>query len=116
MKNTRKKGFSLIELLIVVAIIAALVGQAMIRLDWVGAEARANATAHNRKVIQRAIDEFRTDRRRYPSSLHELVETRYLREIPVDPTSRANDTWKVLPSAPGAQDVHDIAPSQEARP
>jgi general secretion pathway protein G len=108
-----RSGFSLIELLIVVAIIASLVGPAILRTDRLSEEAKVSCLRNNLKVIRQAIDDFRGDRRRFPGSLAELVEKRYLREVPRDPTTLAAETWVAVPSAPGRADLADVRSSTE---
>ena len=104
-------GFSLIELLIVVAIMAALTGGAALNVEWVAGESRRQARVHNIRVIQKAIDDYREDRGVYPPDLDTLVATRYLRRVPVDPDSGRDDTWIGVPSAPGAGDLKDVRSS-----
>lgn len=106
MKSTR--GFSLIELLIVMAIMAALSGGAMLRTEWVADHARTTALRHNLKVLRQALDDHHADRRRFPAKLSELVERRYLRDIPVDPTTGERETWVAVPSSARGTDVADV--------
>lgn len=87
---------------------SVLTGGAMLRLDWAGEEARTVALKHNLATLRRAIDDFHADRHRYPVRLDELVETRYLRQLPVDPTTGIVGSWTVVPSAPGRPDVYDV--------
>lgn len=108
-----RRGFSLIELLIVVAIIAALTGGAMLRVDVVAEQARVAALRHNLKVLRQALDDHHADRRTWPARLEELVQRRYLREVPVDPTSGLAETWVTVPSAPGVSDVGDVKSATE---
>lgn len=113
--GSARGGFSLIELLIVVAIMASLTGGAMIRIEWVTERARSDTLRHNLRTLRQAIDDFHADRGRYPATLAELVESRYLREVPVDPTTMASDTWVTVPSAPGQGDVFDVRSPPESR-
>jgi general secretion pathway protein G len=46
-----------------------------------------------------AIDKFYGDSSRYPESLEELVDRRYVRKIPVDPVTERSDTWILVPPA-----------------
>lgn len=110
----RRSGFSLIELLIIVAMIAALTGGAMMRVDVVAEDARVAALRHNLKTLRQALDDHHADRRRWPASLDELVKRRYLRELPSDPVAGRTDAWVTVPSAPGAGDVADVKSSVEA--
>ena len=108
-----RRAFSLIELLIVVAIMAALTGGAVLRIDTSCEQARTAALRHNLKVMRQAIDDFHADRKRWPGRLDELVRLRYLREVPTDPTTGTCDDWVVSSSRPGATDVHDVHSATE---
>lgn len=111
-----RRGFSLIELLIVVAIISALTGVTMLRADLVAADARHAALRHNLNVLRQALHDHYSDRRHYPARLAELVERRYLRDIPVDPTTGSRETWVAVPSRPGAGDVAEVRSPSEGTP
>lgn len=104
----KRAGFSLIELLIVVAIISALTGVTMLRTDVIAADARTATLRHNLKALRQALHDHYTDRRHYPARLADLVERRYLRDLPVDPTTGGRETWIAIPSKAGAQDVADV--------
>lgn len=64
-------------------------------------------------VLREAIDKHFGDYGQYPDSLAALVERRYIRSIPVDPYTRAADTWQMVasddPDHPGVRDVHSSA-------
>jgi len=59
-------------------------------------------------VTRQAIDRFHGDHDRYPASLEELVEKRYLRSLPMDPVNERSDTWQILPP-PGRPDGEAVA-------
>ena len=103
-----KKGFSLIELLIVVAIMGTLTGGTIIAFGDTAHHAKESTRVHNRQTIRRAIDGFKADLGRYPATLQELVDERYLREIPVDPETKSAASWVTVPSTVGARDVWDV--------
>lgn len=88
-----KRGFTLIELLVVLAIIALMLTIAAPRyIDRVEL-ARETTLLSSLKVMREAIDKFEGDQGRLPGTLAELVERRYLKEVPVDPLTDRNDTW-----------------------
>jgi prepilin-type N-terminal cleavage/methylation domain-containing protein len=92
-------GFTLIELLVVLAILATLMTIAAPRyIDHVE-RARETALRTDLKVMREAIDKFDGDQGRLPAKLDELVERRYLKEIPVDPITDKRDTWVVVTEA-----------------
>ncbi len=47
-----------------------------------------------------AIDQYYSDKGKYPATLQDLVSDKYLRSIPVDPFTHAADTWREIPSEP----------------
>jgi general secretion pathway protein G len=93
MRSTHFKGFSLIELMVVMAIIALLLTIAVPRYQASIEKAREEALLTNLMVMRQGIDRYYEDRRQYPESLSVLVEARYLKAIPVDPITESADTW-----------------------
>lgn len=91
------RGFTLIELLVVMAIIATMLSIAAPRYFRASDDAREAALKADLRSMREAIDHFYGDRGRYPETLAELVDRRYLRSIPVDPISGSAETWKLLP-------------------
>ena len=93
----RRRGFTLIELLVVMAIIATLLAIVAPRYFRHLDHAKDTALHETLNVVRDAIDKYRADKDRYPASLEELVEQRYLRQLPVDPISGSKDAWIVIP-------------------
>ncbi|RFO98332.1 type II secretion system protein G [Rhodoferax lacus] len=101
-------GFTLIELLVVMAVLAILASLVAPRyLDRVDT-ARETVLKHNLVGLRSAIDQFYRDQSRYPETLNELVERRYIREVPKDPVTGRADTWLVLPPKDAAKGVFDV--------
>lgn len=98
----RRRGFTLIELLVVLAVVGLLVSIAMPRYFDSLDRARENALRTSLGVMRNALDQYATDRGRYPDTLDDLVATRYLRAIPVDPISGRRDGWVTLTPSPAA--------------
>lgn len=103
------KGFTLIELLVVMAIIATLMTIALPRY-FNSLEASREATLRQSlAVLREALDHYYGDTGRYPDSLEQLVEQRYLRSAPLDPISERRDAWQLVPPPEGvAGGVADI--------
>lgn len=98
----RQRGFTLIELLVVLAVLAILTAiVAPNYLDRVS-QAREITLKHNLVGMRTAIDQFYRDKGRYPDALKELVEARYVREVPEDPLTQRSDTWVVIAPSRGA--------------
>jgi general secretion pathway protein G len=96
----RKKGFTLIELLVVMAIIATLLSIATPRYFQHMERARETALRETLVVVRDAIDKYHADTGRYPDTLAELVDRRYLRSLPQDPILDSATDWVLVP-APG---------------
>ncbi|KZE30294.1 type II secretion system protein G [Crenobacter luteus] len=92
-----RRGFTLIELLIVLAIVALLLTLAVPRYFQSVDVARENVLVENLRTTRDSIDKFYGDTGRYPDSLEELVERRYLRTLPYDPVTESTRTWTLVP-------------------
>jgi len=90
-------GFTLIEILVVLAIIATLL--TLVSPRYFGSVDRAKTAAlkENLSVIRDAIDKHFADTGKYPDNLDALVTAKYLRNVPVDPLTERTDTWVVVP-------------------
>lgn len=91
------RGFTLIELMVVMAIVATLLTIATPRYFAHLDRAKETALRETLAVTRDAIDKFAADNDRYPATLDELVDKRYLRSLPTDPITDSNDTWTLLP-------------------
>jgi len=97
----RRRGFTLIELIVVMAIIATLLTIALPRYFGSVERSKEVTLRHSLNVMREAIDKFNADNGRYPDKLEDLVEKRYIRAIPVDPITESVETWVIVP-VPGA--------------
>ena len=105
----RAGAFTLIELIVVMAIVALLVSVAAPKYFRSVEQAREQSLRTTLKVMRDAIDQFAADRGRFPESLQELVAQRYLRELPRDAVTGLRDQWQLtLAQAPSGN-----APGQE---
>jgi len=104
-----RRGFTLIEMLVVLSVIALLLS--LVTPTYVSHVGRAQELTlkQNLKTIRAAIDQFRADRGRDPADLAELVAARYLRELPVDPLTDRSDTWVPVVVSSGMHDLHSGA-------
>jgi general secretion pathway protein G len=93
-----EKGFTLIELIVVVTIIGILAGIAIVNVKFAQRKAREAALMDNLSSMRKAIDNFYADKQRFPSDLNELVPN-YMRKIPVDPITKQAD-WEVIMDDP----------------
>jgi general secretion pathway protein G len=93
-------GFTLIELVVVLAVIGALLALAAPRYVAVLERGKVNAQQANIASLRDALDKFYGDIGRYPDRLDELVERRYLRQLPLDPLTGQPD-WVLVPPPVG---------------
>ena len=90
-------GFTLIELLVVMAIIATLLTLAVPRYFGSVERSKEAVLKQDLATLRDSLDKYYGDRGRYPDSLEDLVEKRYLRSIPVDPLTESKATWILVP-------------------
>ncbi|MGG7054212.1 type II secretion system protein [Nitrosomonas sp. ANs5] len=104
----RAPGFTLIELLVVMAIIATLLTIVAPRYFASVDRAKETVLKQNLSIMRDAIDKYYADTGNYPDDLHQLVEERYIRAIPVDPiTDQA--VWVEIPPPDDEMDgVYDV--------
>jgi general secretion pathway protein G len=112
----RNQGFTLIELLVVMAIIATLMTIAMPRYFESLETSREATLRQSLAVMREALDHYYGDTGRYPESLEQLVEQRYLRSAPMDPITERRDQWQVVAPPEGvAGSVADIKSGSTGR-
>ena len=116
MKLKKNQGFTLVELMVVLAVIALLLS--VVVPDYMGRLKRAEEAVlqENLAVMRDALDKHYADAGRYPANLEELVAKRYLRAIPKDPFTQ-EPTWVAIPPADpkkgGVFDIHSSAKGYE---
>ena len=91
-------GFTLLELLIVMVVIAILAAMAIPSYTRVVTSAREAALKEDLYVMRKAIDSYTVDKARAPQSLQDLVSAGYLKAIPKDPFTGHNDSWTTTQS------------------
>ncbi len=97
MTDVRRSGFTLIELIVVMAIIATLLTIALPRYFGSVERSKEVTLRQSLNVMREAIDKFNADNGRYPEKLEDLVAKRYIRAIPVDPITESAETWVIVP-------------------
>lgn len=112
--NSRKQGFTLIEMLVVMAIIGTLLAIVAPRYFKSLEHSRETALRQDLSVMREAIGHFYGDLNRYPENLNELVQRRYLRSIPTDPITGSSESWLAVPPPDPAQHgMYDIVSGAE---
>jgi general secretion pathway protein G len=92
----REFGFTMVELMIVMAIIVILVSLAIPQYQKALIRSKESVLKNNLFTLRQVIDEYTYDKQKAPQSLQDLVAAGYLREIPLDPITGSNETWHVV--------------------
>ncbi len=104
-----KPGFTLIELLVVLAIVSTLLLLVAPRYYQQLDASKEAVLRENLRSVRDVLDKFHADLGRYPETLDELVERRYLRALPLDPMTESAATWQLIPAPEGYKGlVYDI--------
>src|SRR5512133_1694961 len=105
----KKSGFTLIELMVVLAVIATLLTLALPRYFSSLEKSREAVLQQNLALLRETLDKYYGDKGQYPTALDELVSSRYLRSMPVDPITDSIATWvSVPPPQPDMGGVYDV--------
>lgn len=103
------RGFTLIELLVVLAVVGTLL--ALVAPQYFGSvdHAKEVVLKENLATLRTTIDKFHADSGRYPETLQELVDRRYLRQVPEDPVAQTSEAWVIVSPPKGEKGaVFDI--------
>ena len=105
----RIKGFTLVELLVVMAIIALLLSLAVPRYFHSVEKSRETVLRDNLSLTRQALDKYYGDNGKYPDTLDMLVSKKYLRSLPLDPVTESSLTWVIVPpDVPEKGGVYDV--------
>src|ERR1700691_2857750 len=94
--NRRRFGFTLIELMIVMAIIAVLMSVALPIYNRSIMRSKESVLKNNLFTLRTVIDEYTFDKQKAPQTLQDLVSNGYLRSVPLDPITGSDQTWRVI--------------------
>jgi general secretion pathway protein G len=92
----RRRGFTLVELMIVMAIIAVLMSIAIPIYNRSIMRAKESVLKNNLFTMRTVIDEYTYDKQKAPQTLQDLVMDGYLKQIPMDPMTGNADSWKLI--------------------
>lgn len=112
----RTAGFTLLELIVVIAVIGILAAIAMPALKNVPRRATESVLKNNLRTMRDVIDQYMGDKGNYPPSLEALVEEGYLRRVPNDPITKSNDTWLLVFEEPSDEESGGFSDDETAQP
>ena len=106
-----ESAFTFIELMLVLAVLALLASLAVSVAMGRIRQSKESALKEDLHLMRKGIDDYYSDTGKYPKSLGDLVERRYLRAVPPDPFTESDETWQLVYSKDEAQkggieDVH----------
>jgi general secretion pathway protein G len=99
-RRTAQAGWTLIELVIVMAIITVLASLATIGARNAVTLSKEATLKEDLFRMRDAIDQYYADKGKYPLDLQALVTDQYMREVPIDPISQSRDSWQTIPAEP----------------
>jgi general secretion pathway protein G len=99
-RRARFRGFTLIELMIVMSIVTIIMAIAVPMYQKAIVRAKESVLRNNLFTLRTLIDEYAFDKQKAPQSLEDLVREGYLRQVPVDPITGSNQTWRVIQEDP----------------
>jgi general secretion pathway protein G len=105
----RRRGFTLIELMVVMAIVATLLTLALPRYFGSLDKSKEAVLKENLYQMREAISRYYADKGKYPESLEGLASEKYLRKVPLDPITESAATWLLVqPEDPQKSGVVDV--------
>ena len=113
-KFSVKSGFTLVEMLVVLAILALLLTLAAPKYFSSIDRAKEATLKQDLNTLRESIDKYYADNGRYPNTLKDLVDKKYIRDLPLDPITNSTETWQLLPPEPPLEGmVFDIKSGAE---
>ncbi|WP_020167595.1 MULTISPECIES: prepilin-type N-terminal cleavage/methylation domain-containing protein [Methylotenera] len=108
-KKAVVSGFTLVEMLVVLAILALLLTLAAPKYFSSIDRAKDAALKQDLTTVRESLDKFYADTGQYPKTLDDLVDKKYIRKLPFDPITNSSVTWLITPPEPPLEgDIADI--------
>jgi general secretion pathway protein G len=90
------RGFTFVELMVVIAVILLLITMAIPIYQKTIIRAKESVLKNNLFTMRTVIDNYSYDKMKAPQSLQDLVSEGYLKDVPMDPMTASNSTWKII--------------------
>ena len=91
-----RRGFTLVELMIVMTVVTVLISLAVPMYQKAIVRAKESVLRNNLFTMRTLIDEYTFDKQKAPQTLEDLVREGYLRQVPLDPITSSNQTWRLV--------------------
>ncbi len=98
----RTRGFTFVELMVVITIIVILITMAIPIYNKTIIRSKESVLKTNLFTLRTVIDNYTYDKMKAPATLQDLVSDGYLRDVPVDPMTGSNQTWQIIMEPPGS--------------
>jgi general secretion pathway protein G len=92
----RARGFTFVEMMVVISIIVLLITMAIPIYQRTIIRAKESVLKNNLFTMRTVIDNYSYDKEKAPQALQDLVSEGYLKEVPFDPMTGSNQTWKII--------------------
>jgi general secretion pathway protein G len=107
-RRARMRGFTFVELMVVITIIVILVTMAIPIYSNTIKRSKESVLKQNLFTLRTVIDNYTYDKQKAPQALQDLVREGYLRDVPVDPLTGSNNWRTIMEDA--AQSVNQSEP------
>lgn len=94
--KTGRRGFTLLEMMIVLTIIAILASISVPMYQAVVLRTRETVLKDNLRTLRNVIDQYTADKKKAPQTLQDLIDGGYLRQVPEDPITNSAESWEAI--------------------
>ena len=99
-RRTSQHGFTIIELMVVMTLIVILASMGLVQYKRSITYSKEAVLHEDLFRLRDAVDQYYADKGKYPGTLQDLVQDKYIRAIPVDPFTQSTDSWRTIESEP----------------